>query len=197
HKEMEVKIPLPQVFKHPTVRGMAEYIAGAAKEAVLEIERVAEKDYYPLSSAQTRIYLLYRMNPESLNYNMAQVIPLESRMEKTKMQKIMRALIARHESLRTSFIMKNGTPVQKIHDPGELAWEVDDMGKVEGADIETELRERLSPFDLTEPPLIRVVIAETAEGDGMLLWDMHHIVSDGISIEILEKEFHALARGEE
>ncbi|MCP4158153.1 MAG: amino acid adenylation domain-containing protein, partial [bacterium] len=194
-KELEVKIPLPGVFKHPTIREMAGYIAGAAKEAAHKIERVGEKDYYPLSSAQKRIYMLYQMAPGSLNYNMPQAIPFEYGLEKKKVEEIIHGLIARHESLRTSFLMRDETPVQKIHGEEELTLEITDFGKVDSAHIDA-MHKEARPFDLAKPPLLRVGIAATLRGD-YLLWDMHHIVSDGLSVGILIKEFHHLYKGEE
>ncbi|MCP4154195.1 MAG: AMP-binding protein, partial [bacterium] len=196
-KELEIEIPLSEIFKHPTIREMTAYLHGADKKTAIPIERAGERDYYPLSSAQMRIYLLYRMAPESLNYNMPMVIETGNKLEKKKVETVTRQLIARHESLRTSFFMKDGTPVQKIHAIEETAWEVENFGKVKGTQIEAELKEKVRPFDLSRPPLFRVGIAGRVTGEGMLLWDMHHIVSDGISVEILEREFHALYRGEE
>ncbi|MCP4154376.1 MAG: AMP-binding protein, partial [bacterium] len=151
----------------------------------------------PLSSAQMRVYLLYRMAPESLNYNMPQAIPVTFKLEKKRIEKVVRALIARHESLRTSFFTKEGAPVQKIHDAEEVTYEeVKEFGKIERTKMYAVLKDSLSPFNLEKPPLLRVGIAETTQGDNMLLWDMHHIISDGMSVEILEREFHALYKGE-
>ncbi|MCP4151772.1 MAG: AMP-binding protein, partial [bacterium] len=197
HKALEVKIPMVEIFKHPTIREMAQTIEGTGKKALIKIEKVKDRDYYPLSSAQLRIYLLYRMVPESLNYNIPYTIPTAGRLEKKRVEEVIHALISRHESLRTTFFMKDGKPVQKIHDQKEVTLRVEDFGKVEEATIHRVLNKALRPFDLALPPLLRVGIVETTEGANMLLWDMHHIISDGMSVEILEREFHALYKGED
>ncbi|MCP4153261.1 MAG: non-ribosomal peptide synthetase, partial [bacterium] len=196
HKILEVKIPIAGIFNHPTIRAMAEYIGGAVKKRVIEIEKVETREYYPLSSAQMRVYLLYQMAPESLNYNMYQALPVKNRLEKTKVEGIFRDLISRHESLRTSFLLKDGKPVQKIADVEEINFDVAEFGKAKEEEIVTSFEESLRPFDLAEPPLIRVGIAETTAGKNMLLCDMHHIISYGMSVEILEREYRALYNGE-
>ncbi|MCP4157021.1 MAG: amino acid adenylation domain-containing protein, partial [bacterium] len=194
-KELEVKIPLSEVFKRPTIRGMAEYIAEGAKEAAYKIERSPEKEYYPLSSAQMRMYLLYRMAPESVNYNMPFAIPVENTLDKKRVAEVVGQLIARHESLRTTFFSKDRIPVQKIHTAREVHINVEDFGTAGEEQMQTLLKNSLRPFDLSQLPLFRIGIAGTPTGQNLLLWDMHHIITDGMSVEILQREFRALYSG--
>jgi acyl carrier protein len=114
HEEFDVKVPLAEVFKTPTVRGLFEYIEGTRKERYCSVEPVEKKEYYPLSSAQKRLYILQQMEWESVSYNMPQAIPLPGGIDKQKLERTFKKLVARHESLRTSFHMIDHRPVQRI-----------------------------------------------------------------------------------
>lgn len=187
-------MPLAQVFKTPTIRGLAAFIDGASKEVFVEILCSEKREYYPLSSAQKRLYLLYRMEPEGIHYNMPQTVPLGGDIDKERLTAVFRQLIARHESLRTSFLMKGETPVQVVHDtvPFDLT-EMDAPGALAaGGNVGNDF---VKPFALHEPPLFRAAVLEGAQGGGVLLMDIHHIISDGVSQEVLKKEFLRLYGG--
>jgi tyrocidine synthetase-3 len=96
-------------------------------------------------------------------------------------------LIARHESLRTSFHTIDGETVQKIHDQVEFSME-HGAWSMEGRDF-------VRPFDLSRAPLLRVEMIKTKEHKHLLMVDMHHIISDGTSHEILVRDFTALYEG--
>jgi acyl carrier protein len=107
HKSLQVKVPLTQVFITPTIRQLAEYIKESTKEQYTAVEPVEKKDFYLLSPAQKRLYILQQMVPGSTAYNMPQYIPLDQEPDKEKLQDTFKKLIMRHESLRTSFHMIN------------------------------------------------------------------------------------------
>jgi tyrocidine synthetase-3 len=188
HKEFNVKLPLLQVFRTPHIRGMAEYIKEQLKQwkedRYASIEPVEKKGYYPLSSAQKRLYILQQMTLESTAYNMPQFIPLSEEPDISKLEETFKRLIERHESLRTSFHMINNQPVQKVHDTVEFAIEYYDSQSVQ-------------PFDLSRAPLLRVGLVKTGENGTILSVDMHHIISDGLSHGVLVKDFIALYTGED
>ncbi|MCP4218138.1 MAG: hypothetical protein GY765_26105, partial [bacterium] len=121
HKETEVVVPLAEVFKTPTIRGLAQFIKHSLKNTFVSIEPVEKKEYYPLSSAQKRLFILQQMEMNSTVYNMPQVIPLPQAPDVDKLEKTFKQLINRHESLRTSFHMVNEEPVQKVHDNVDFA----------------------------------------------------------------------------
>jgi acyl carrier protein len=76
HKVFDVKLPLLEIFKTPTVKKLARYIKDTGQEAYVSIKPVEQKEYYPLSSAQKRLYVLQQMQPQDTFYNMLHVIPL-------------------------------------------------------------------------------------------------------------------------
>jgi tyrocidine synthetase-3 len=113
HREMEVHVPLTQVFINPTIRGLSRYIGGLDEERYTAVDAVELKEYYPLSSAQKRLYVLQQMEPGNTNYNMPFAVPLGEGADKEKLEGAFRELVARHEMLRTSFQMVGEMPVQR------------------------------------------------------------------------------------
>ena len=151
-----------------------------------------KKDYYPVSSAQKRLYLIQQMDLNSLAYNITIEIKLEKGVDKKHIKSIFEKLINRHESFRTSFHLNGEKPVQKIHEKVEFKLEQYTIEKGNANIIRDQF---VRVFDLSNAPLIRVAILEI-KGEGcFLLVDKHHIISDGVSQNILEKEFQTLYIG--
>ncbi|UCH95958.1 MAG: amino acid adenylation domain-containing protein, partial [Candidatus Aminicenantes bacterium] len=184
HKAFNIKVPLPEFFKTPTISGIAHYLQQAAEEQFAVIEKAEPRKYYPLSSAQERLYVLQQMEEESTVYNMPLIIMLTEGIDKEKLKQTFRQLIARHESLRTSFHMVKDEPVQEIHENVEF-----DLDLLDSQDF---LKRFIRPFDLSRAPLLRVGLAKKNDGKHILMVDMHHIISDGVSLEILSHEFTVL-----
>jgi acyl carrier protein len=132
HKELNVEIPLPEIFIRPTIRGLGEFIRGKALDRFAPIEPTENKEYYPLSSAQKRIYILQQADLTSTAYNIPQNVVIKGDPGRKRLKETFMKLIQRHESLRTSFHIVGEEPVQRIHD--EVAFEIEyyDL-QVEGA----------------------------------------------------------------
>ncbi|NIM12056.1 MAG: amino acid adenylation domain-containing protein [Candidatus Aminicenantes bacterium] len=162
-----------------------------AAGSYVSIDPVEEKEYYALSSQQKRLYFIQQMSPESAAYNISMEMRLRPDFgkDKERIESILRQLISRHESLRTSFEMVDGQPVQRIHDEVEFAIEYYDQ---ELPSFSTFIR----PFDLSKAPLLRSCIIKENGNHYTWVRDMHHIIADGTSQNILEKEIVALYRGE-
>jgi hypothetical protein len=152
---------------------------------------------------------------------------LEGELDKNRFEKTFRQLIQRHESLRTSFVMIKGAPVQVIHDEIEFEIEYYDLAESEenykiqntnykqipnhklqitnkketGDHLSSVVRHLSSgfirPFDLSCVPLLRVGLIEMEPRKHLLMADMHHIIADGISLEILKGDFMSLYGAEE
>ncbi|MCP4214565.1 MAG: amino acid adenylation domain-containing protein, partial [bacterium] len=193
HREFDSKMPLTEIFKSPTIRGIAQYIKETGKEKYASINPVEKKEYYPASSPQKRLYILQQMKVDNTGYNMPGTALLQEKVGKRKMETTFRKLIARHESLRTSFHIINNQPVQKIHDNTDFQI---DYYKTTETDAETVMNQFTRPFDLSKAPLLRVGLVEMEPSlQQALLLDMHHIITDGASQEVLKKEFTALYAG--
>jgi amino acid adenylation domain-containing protein len=203
HKEFEVRVPLAEIFKSPTIKQLAEYIDRTAFDKFVSIEPIEKKEYYPLSAAQKRLYILQQMQLEGTAYNMPVFIPLEMGSDISKIEDAFKKLIVRHENFRTTFNMVNDEPVQRVHD--EVKFEIFHHQLPADGAIFT-IGSLIRPFDLARPPLLRVgLVKPMVEGTAaknrhdrtFLFVDMHHIISDGVSNQILMKDFQALFEGEE
>ena len=194
HKELNVKVPLKEIFKSPSIRKISAYIQGAEKEKYAVIEPAEKKEYYVLSSAQKRLYVLQRLDPGSAAYNMLSIVPLEKDIDVERLEETFRKLIARHESLRTSFQMVNNQPVQKVHEAGEVTggWSLV-IGESEAGNIVEDFNRS---FDLSQAPILRVGLTRTGKAKFTLVLALHHIITDGTSHGVLTKEFQALYAGE-
>ncbi|MCP5051128.1 MAG: non-ribosomal peptide synthetase, partial [bacterium] len=198
HQAFNVEIPLGEMFRQPTIRGLAKYIEEAESRNYSSIQPVEKKEYYPLSSAQQRLYILQQMDPDSAVYNMPQAMNLAGRFDREKLEETFNRLIRRHEVFRTSFITVNETPVQRIPDEVEFNIQYFDLAanRANGREEEEIMRAFIRPFDLSEAPLMRVGWIELGETEQLLLVDIHHIISDGTSVRVMVSDFLALFRDE-
>jgi amino acid adenylation domain-containing protein len=168
HKTFDIKLPLAEIFRVPRIRELSQYIKSLKKDKYISIEPAEKKEYYTLSSAQKRLYILQDMDLAGTAYNMPEVIPLGNHLHRERLERTFIELIQRHESLRTSFHMIADEPVQRIHDKVEFEIEYYDMKEVKVEEKErqttddrgqtTENRpgshlssEFIRPFDLSFP----------------------------------------------
>jgi len=195
HKTLEVKVPLAEVFKTPTIQALAQFIREAVKEKFYPLEPVEKKEYYPLSSAQKRYYILQQMKANDLSYNMPRVVELTGKLERERLEEVFRRLLCRHDSLRTSFETIDTQTVQKIHQAGDMAFGLE-YHDTDEANASRIIQGFIRGFDLARPPLFRVGMIRLAEERHVLMMDMNHIISDGVSFNIFISDFMALYRGE-
>jgi len=191
HKKLNVKLPLAEIFKTPTIKGLALYLTGAVKIKFTPLEPVEKKEYYPVSSGQKRLYLIQQMDLNATTYNLPEMYISEDEINKNKLVETFKKLIERHESLRTSFEFVNGQPIQYVHDHVEFEIEYYHPKKT----TEALISSFISPFDLSMAPLIHVGLLKE-KNKHILMIDMHHIISDGVSHSILVKDFISLYIGE-
>ncbi|UQZ52689.1 plipastatin non-ribosomal peptide synthetase PpsC [Bacillus subtilis] len=189
-KEFDVQVPLKEVFAHPTVEGLATVIREGTDSPYEAIKPAEKQETYPVSSAQKRIYVLQQLEDGGTGYNMPAVLELEGKLNPERMDRAFKELIKRHESLRTSFEQDaGGDPVQRIHDEAPFTLQT----TVLGARTEQEAAAAfIKPFDLSQAPLFRAQIVKVSDERHLLLVDMHHIISDGVSVNILIREFGEL-----
>ena len=152
-----------------------------------------------LSSAQKRLYVLYRLEPDGIAYNMPFVIGLKDSIDKNKIKNTFQKIIKRHESLRTSFEMINEEPVQIIHKEMECDFEYYEASHYsQSSQPVTDIIEGfVRPFDLSKLPLFRVGLIKELNNHYTLLLDLHHIIADEISTAVFKRDFLALYNGEE
>src|SRR5262245_31428140 len=151
-----------------------------------------------LSFAQQRLLFLAQFEGASEAYHIASGIRLIGDLDRAALRMALDRIVARHESLRTTFFQIDGRPAQTIG-PAEQGFYLREHNLREAADPLAELcrlaeEEAVDPFDLEHGPLIRGRLAQMASDDHALLVTMHHIISDGWSLGILVNELSALYR---
>ncbi|MEC1520409.1 condensation domain-containing protein, partial [Bacillus sonorensis] len=156
-----------------------------------EAMKPAEKrETYPVSSAQKRMYVLQQLEDGGTGYNMPAVLELEGKLDLERLDTVFKQLIKRHESLRTSFEQDaGGEPVQRIHDEVSFTLQTAALGEQTEQEAASAF---IQPFDLGQAPLFRAQIVKVSDERHLLLVDMHHIISDGVSVNILIREFGEL-----
>jgi tyrocidine synthetase-3 len=186
HKDLDVKIPLITIFKEPYIKGLARHIREAKKEEYVSIPSKEKREYYPLASAQKRLYILQQMEKSSTSYNMPHSFPLTREMDVKRVEQVFKQLVQEHEILRTSFIVVQEEPVQRVHDTAEITVQ---YVKAERKEVSQIIKDFEKPFDLAKAPLIRLGFITIEATHHVLLFDLHHIVTDGTSQELLTNEF--------
>ncbi|OLF04227.1 hypothetical protein BLA60_41785, partial [Actinophytocola xinjiangensis] len=144
-----------------------------------------------LSFAQSRLWFLEQLTPDSVQYSVPLTLRVRGDLDVTALEEAFSGVVARHEVLRTRFVMTDGLPVQEIIDPWPVA-----ARHVTAAD-ETEAQKAVqgemdTPFDLAAGPLLRVLVVQLANDDHMLVVNMHHIVTDAWSLDVLVRELNEL-----
>jgi amino acid adenylation domain-containing protein len=193
-------VELADFFSNPTVAGLAARIDRSAPSREEPIPTAAPMELYPLSNAQARIWVLSRMEGGLAAYNMPIALELEGALDEGALERAFRAVIARHESLRTCFVSAGGIPQQKILSAGEVVFELGRWDLTGDASAEDVARFRIQeefarPFDLSRAPLLRAGVFRVAERRWLLSLVVHHIVADGWSLDVLLRELSALYAG--
>ncbi|GIN54556.1 lichenysin non-ribosomal peptide synthetase LicA [Bacillus paralicheniformis] len=194
YKAFGVEVPLQVLFEKPTVAALSGFVSEAEKDGFTVIEPAPESDDYPLSLAQQRIYIVSQLEDAGVGYNMPAAAMLEGTLDVQRLEAAFQKLIDRHEALRTSFTVVDGEPRQNIHQ--RVQFKIEKV-KADGKPIEQMAKSFVRRFDLAKAPLMRAGLVRLADRRHVLLFDMHHLVSDGVSISIILNELAALYKGEE
>lgn len=194
HKQLGTKIPLRALFEKPTIAELATVLRSSEKTDYDPIEPASLRDYYELSHAQQRLWLLQHLEGASA-YNMPAAFVINEAPHMVALNRAFGTLIERHEALRTAFVLVDGEPRQQILPPSEFLIEEIDFRASEQPEEDTRAYvEQLAstPFDLARPPLLRAAIIQLSDRRFCFALIMHHIIGDGWSEHILYREVLAL-----
>jgi len=208
-----VGIGVRSVFEEATAEGLARRIeetmrTGEKEKAppLVRGERGGQRGKgLPLSFAQQRLWFIDQLETGNVVYNMPGAVRLEGRLDLHALERAINEIVTRHEALRTRFEVEEGAPVQVIEEAGEVSLPLMDLS--ESGEEQAELKARSlaaeeaqTPFDLSWGPLLRVRLLKLGDERHLMLFTMHHIISDGWSIGILVREvsklYEAYSRGE-
>ncbi|MDT7711940.1 MAG: hypothetical protein QOG46_629, partial [Pseudonocardiales bacterium] len=150
----------------------------------------------PLSFSQQRLWFLHEFQPGDAAYNSGLAVRLRGPLQVQALTLALRELVARHESLRTTFDEVDGRGIQVVHATLDMTLPVVELPEA-SASTDAALDEVLSaeygrPFDLRQGPLFRALLVRLAEHEHVLLLTAHHIVTDGWSMGVLIEELGAL-----
>ena len=160
-------------------------------EAPPEIQRLERPAQIPLSFAQQRLWFLQEMQPGSAAYNIPFAIEIEGSLDLEAFQTSLNAIVDRHEVLRTNFVSLDGEPCQQISESKTIPLdEIDLRSQAGGIEQvrEAALASAKQPFDLRNDLLLRVSVYRVQDARWVVLFTIHHVVSDAWSTEILLRE---------
>ena len=196
-KLLKLDLPLRRFFETATVSALAAELqkmlgAGETGDA-RSIVPVPRTGNLPLSFAQQRLWFLDRLLPNKAAYNIPTVWRLRGQLDALALERSLNELVARHETLRTRFVLSGDAPVQVIEPPSAVALPITDLSAMPQAEREARARqitdtEARQPFDLEAGPLLRAQLLRLAAEEHLLLLNVHHIVSDGWSMGVLWRE---------
>ena len=200
-----VELPVRTLFEAPTVAGLAARLEAALRpepvEALLPVPRGGE---LPLSAAQERLWFLAQLDPASPTYNIPAGLHLRGRLDAAALEGALAAVLARHESLRTTFGEGEGGPFQSVAPVAAWTLPLVDLAGLAAAEAEVlrlAREEAVRPFDLARGPLFRAALLRLGPADHLLLLDLHHAIADGWSLDLLTREvgelYAALLAGRE
>lgn len=193
HRAADIELSLGDVFAHATVKGLAKRMEKAEVVRHVAIEPAPEREVYPLSPGQRRIFILQHIEGVETSYNMPGTWLIEGKLDIDRLEGAFKAIVERHEALRTTFEWEEGEPVQRIHKQADVRLFYHKLASNESA--EGIIASFIQPFALDKAPLCRFGIIELSEQRFLLLFDVHHIAADGLSMDIVTEEFAALYEG--
>ncbi|MDH5254807.1 MAG: AMP-binding protein, partial [Gammaproteobacteria bacterium] len=198
--ELGVTLPLRAVFETPTVRGLAAQLppglpvaapTGATQtEDGSRLRPLLQEATAPLSLVQQRLWFLDRLQPGNSAYHLAWAVELRGELDQPALQAALDELAARHGSLRTHFRDRDGEPEQVIAPPAGLPLQ---EATADAALLPARAGDFVAlPFSLGTGPLVRALLIHGGPGVHALVLVVHHIVADGWSLGVLNRELSLL-----
>ncbi|MBD0255166.1 MAG: amino acid adenylation domain-containing protein [Cytophagales bacterium] len=197
HEELAVNLNFRSIFKCPTIEKLAALILTTGQNQYQAIEPVGQQEYYDLSHAQKRLWVLNQLDKQQTAYNIPAAYELQGRLDYEAFARTFEALVNRHEILRTVFVVVDDEPKQKIRSAEAASFGLERRDLRADPDPDETLRalireETRSVFDLETGPLVRAKLVTLSENRHAFLFTMHHIISDGWSMQVLIKDIISL-----
>ncbi|MEM6684275.1 MAG: amino acid adenylation domain-containing protein, partial [Bacteroidota bacterium] len=194
HKEFEVRLELGDLFTATTVAAQVTLLSSAANTTYEEIPKLEEQEDYAVSSGQHRLWILSQFKEGSLAYHMPNYVYLEGNYDVAKFQKAVQAVVKRHEILRTVFKQQTSGEVRQrviSADNYNLTINFEDFSQHENSELAFENFRRQDAqlaFDLENGPLFRCSLLQLSDRQYAFYFNMHHIISDGWSMDVLRND---------
>ena len=189
-----IDLPLRRLFERPTLGELTAALKEGRADDIPELRRTGRTEA-PLSFAQERFWVFGRTG--NIAYNVPSPLRLRGPILPEVLEEVFLELLRRHDSLRTRFLEREGTPVQVIDPPSpwflpriNLESLPESFRRLESERLAREDAAR--PFDITRGPLMRVAMIRLSEGEHVLLLSCHHIITDGWAMGVLVSELMEL-----
>jgi len=191
-----IDLPIRALFEAPTVADLATRLRGAVRQST-SLRRQKRPERIPLSYAQQRLWFIDRLEGASCEYNMPEALRLKGELNRGAIERAIQTIVDRHESLRTHFAEEDGQPMQVIDDDLRIETQFEDLSGLEPAARSRAVavalrREWEQPFALDRGPMLRVRLLKVGAAEHILLRTCHHVVSDGWSVGVFNREFELL-----
>ncbi len=194
-REFGVDIAWSSLFEQPTVREMAALIAAADATIQHPLQRIADAPHYALSDAQRRLWVLDGLVDDPATFNITSASLIEGPLRVDALQRALRELMVRHETLRTTFIDQGDTPRQVVHASLPPPWRFQDFsaGAAPEERARAVVRERAGAvFDLRRGPLWGVDLLRLQPQRYLFIFTIHHIICDGWSMAVFSRDLQSL-----
>ncbi len=200
---LQVELPLRSLFEAPTVSKLAKRVESLSrKEPDLQappIVSISHQGELPLSFAQQRLWFMDQLAPGNPSFNMFSAVRLDGRLDNTALERSIGEIVQRHQTLRTTFVSRDGQPAQIIAPTLDVPLPVVNLQSLPQDERESRVRQLAAeevrrPFDLSQGPLIRATLLKLKAEEHVLFLNVHHIVSDGWSLGVFVRELMALYR---
>uniref|UniRef100_UPI004053EC43 amino acid adenylation domain-containing protein n=1 Tax=Shewanella sp. TaxID=50422 RepID=UPI004053EC43 len=167
-------------------------------QTIQAVER-GDDNRMPLSFSQQRLWFINSLQGETSEYNIPAILNTNGYLDLALLNQVLNTIVARHEVLRTVYVEEQGNVLQQIKQVSEVTFSITEHDFSDlTSETQTKLvdeavtQEVIKPFALSKDLMLRVSYLKTSARSGVLIFNMHHIASDGWSLEVLTKEFFAL-----
>ncbi|MCJ8271713.1 MAG: condensation domain-containing protein, partial [Psychrosphaera sp.] len=199
----EVEVSVQSIFNNATLQALAVVIEQSSKSQLsiplVAIDRADNK--VALSYAQQRLWFIDSLQGGSPEYNIPVAFELAGQVDMALLDAVFNTIIERHEVLRTVYVERDGQALQHIRAMSEVHFDIQqhDLSHLAGDALRAQVKTLIetditTAFDLASDLMLRVSYLKKTADTGILIFNMHHIASDGWSLAVLTKEFFALYR---
>jgi len=193
----QIELPLRSLFEARTVAQLARYIEQMRQVEVAAIAPTRRDRALPLSFAQERLWLLDQMQPGNPAYNIPAAVRLLGLLDRAALERSLKAILQRHEALRTNFSLVAGEPMQVISPTATLTLLTTDLRSLPDQQRECQMQAAIAidiqkQFDLERDLLVRTHLFQLSDTESVLLVVIHHAVADGWSLGVFFRELAAL-----
>ncbi|RRS06482.1 non-ribosomal peptide synthetase, partial [Pseudoalteromonas sp. J010] len=196
---LDAKLKASLIESKLDIIALLKKITAAQSQPDIQIGKRTATEPLVLSSAQERLWFIDKLNNGSAEYNLPAIFTVSGELNLSLLERVFRTILKRHEVLRTVYYHENGRTYQRITDFDDALFNIKQvsLSHLKGTELTTAIAEYIQAeleqeFDLAQDLMLRVRYVETGNAQGVLLFNMHHIASDGWSMEVLAKEFFSL-----